>query len=386
MVPGARPSSILVSAGEPSGDRYAAGLVLALKKRWPEASFFGCAGPELRRAGVDSVVDAASLAVVGLAEVVTHIPRIWREFRKLERAAAQRRPDLAILTDSPDFHLRLAARLRAHNIPILYLVAPQVWAWRKGRIRTIRRNVNRLACIFPFEEEFFRNQGVPADYIGHPLAWLLRAGGGQEGFLSRHGLSSNKPVVALLPGSRPGEVGRHLPVLGEAVRQMASKLDATFIMGLPPGLVERMGEAAFSARLGPAPIQVMEGETWDLLSASTLALAASGTVTVECAMLGVPMVTFYRVSPATWILGRPLVKVPFYTMVNLVAGRKIVPELVQKDCTGQRLSEEGLRLLTNSGEIERMKQGLAEVRRRLHPDADPFERAASIAQEILTRN
>lgn len=375
--------AILVSAGEASGDLYAAGLVRALRRRWPEATFFGCAGPELARAGVEPVIDASSLAVVGLVEVVRHIPRIAGKFLKLKRAAERRKPDLAILTDSPDFHLRLAPRLRAMGVPVLYLVAPQVWAWRKGRIRAIRRNVNRLACIFPFEEQFFRNHGVPADYIGHPLSWLIQAKASREAFCEKHGIPMTKPIVALLPGSRAGEVMRHLPVLGEAVRRLARERDAAFVIGLPQGLLGRIGERQFRSLLGPLPVKIVEGETWDLEACSELALAASGTVTVEAALFGVPMVTFYRVSEATWVLGRPLVDVPFFTMVNLVAGRKVVPELIQKECTGERIAAEALRLWNDAVALEKMKEGLAEVRRALHGEVDPFERAAAIAEEIL---
>ncbi len=375
--------TILVSAGEASGDMYAAGLVRALRKRWAEATFFGCAGPELIKAGVEPVVDASSLAVVGIVEVVRHIPRIAGEYLKLKRAAEQRKPDLAILTDSPDFHLRLAGRLRKIGAPVLYLVAPQVWAWRKGRIQTIRRNVNRLACIFPFEEQFFRNQGVPADYIGHPLSWLLRSGTSREAFCEKHGIPTGDPIVAVLPGSRAGEVMRHLPVVADAVRRLAREWKATFVVGLPHGLVGRIGKQDFFARAGRAPVKIVEGETWDLEACADLALAASGTVTVEAALLGVPMVTFYRVSEATWILGRRLVDVPFFTMVNLIAGRRVVPELIQKDCTGERIAAEALRLWDDPAAMGKMKEGLAEVRRALHGETDPFERAAAIAEEML---
>jgi len=386
MALGSRPLQILVSAGEASGDLYAAGVVRALQRRLPGASFFGCAGEAMRRAGVEPVVEAASLSVVGIVEVLHHIPRIYREFRRLRREAALRRPDLAILTDSPDFHLRLAAALRKLEIPVLYLVAPQVWAWRKHRIRTIRRNVNRLACIFPFEEEFFRNHGVPADYIGHPLSWLVRAAQPREEFFGKHRIATSQPLIALLPGSRPGEVARHLPVLHEAVRKISAVKDTSFALGVPEGFLRRTGAKFFSRKMGELPVRIIEGETWDLEAHADLALAASGTVTVETALAGTPMVTFYRVAAATWWLGRPFVKVPYYTMVNLVAGRKVVPELIQHDCTGSRLAAEALRLLENPEAVAEMRRGLNEVRQKLHGDAEPFERAAEMAEDILRRN
>lgn len=386
MALGSRPLQILVSAGEASGDLYAAGVVLALRRRFPEASFFGCAGEAMRRAGVDPVVEAASLSVVGIVEVLHHIPRIYREFQKLRREAVLRRPDLAILTDSPDFHLRLAVALRRLEIPVLYLVAPQVWAWRKHRIRTIRRNVNRLACIFPFEEEFFRNHGVPADYIGHPLSWLVQTAQPREVFFEKHGIAKSGLLIALLPGSRRGEVARHLPVLCEAVRKISAVKNASFALGVPEGFLRRAGAEFFSLKMGGLPVRIIEGETWDLEAHADLALAASGTVTVETALLGTPMVTFYRVVPATWWLGRPFVKVPYYTMVNLVAGRKVVPELIQHQCTGSRLAAEALRLLDDQEAAAEMRRGLNEVRQKLHGDVNPFERAAEMAEDILRRN
>jgi lipid-A-disaccharide synthase len=192
-----------------------------------------------------------------------------------------------------------------------------------------------------------------------------------------------KPIVALLPGSRAGEVMRHLPVLGDAVRRLAREREAAFVVGLPQGLLGRVGEREILSRLGPLPVRIVEGETWDLEACAELALAASGTVTVEAALFGVPMVTFYRVSEATWLLGRPLVETPFFTMVNLVAGRKVVPELIQRECTGERIAAEALRLWHDPAAMAKMKEGLAEVRRALHGEADPFERAAAIAEEIL---
>ena len=374
------PLKILVSAGEASGDLYAASLVEALRRREPDAEFFGCAGPRMRAACVQPVVDMASLAVVGLVEVVSHIPRIYREFRKLCRAAAARRPDLAILTDSPDFHLRLAPRLKRLGIPVVCLVAPQAWAWRRGRVHTLRRNVERLLCIFPFEEEFFRAEGVPAVYIGHPLARLVRPSLGREEFRSKHGVPPDRPLVVLLPGSRPGEVARHLPDLAGAVGRILARRDAAFVLATPAG---------FSVPAGRLPagsqVQVVEGETWDAIAAADVALAASGTVTVETALLGTPMVTFYRVSQATWWLGRPLVRVPFYSMVNLVAGRRIVPELIQREMTPERLAAETLELLDNPAARERMREDLAEVARRLGSFHDPIERAADEVEGVWKR-
>lgn len=369
---------ILISAGEASGDFYAALLVEELRRVWPEAEFFGCTGPRLRAAGVRTVVDAASLAVVGLLEVVAHIPRIHREYKKVLESARRERPDFAILTDSPDFHLRIARRLEAAGIPVIYLVAPQVWAWRKGRLKQMRRSIRRLLCIFPFEEEFFTREGVPARYIGHPLAGLIRPTLGRDEFFRKHELVPNRPLIVVLPGSRRGEAARHLPALLQAVERLAREDGLNFV--LPASATT--GPEFFRERMGNAPIRVLEGESWDALAHADLALAASGTVTVEAALLGTPMVTFYKVTAPSWIAGKLLVRVPFYSMVNLIAGRAVVPELMQREMTGERLATEALRLLRDEPTRAAMREGLAEVRHKLSTAESAPRRAAALIQEI----
>ncbi len=373
------PRDILISAGEASGDRYAAMLVEELRRLWPDVRFFGCAGPRLRRAGVEAVIDAESLAVVGLVEVVGHLPRIWREYRKVIAAARERQPQLAILTDSPDFHLRLARRLKRQGVPVVYLVAPQVWAWRKGRLSGMRRTIGRLLCIFPFEEAFFRAHGLPASYIGHPLAGLVRPALNKADFFRKHRLAPNRPLITVLPGSRKGEAARHLPALLEAVERIYRQQATHFL--LPAS--ETTGAAFFTERIGRAPIQVIEGETWDAIAHADLALAASGTVTVEAALVGTPMVTFYKVNALSWLLGRLLVRVPFYSMVNLVAERPVVPELMQTAMTGERLASEALHLLQDSGAREQMRRDLTEVARRLSSEGRPMEKAAALVEQLV---
>jgi lipid-A-disaccharide synthase len=375
------PRKILVSAGEASGDLYASLVIAELRRAPGGLDCFGCTGPRLRAEGVRTVVDAADLAVVGLLEVVGHLPRIWREYRKLIAAARAEKPELAILTDSPDFHLRVARRLAAQGIPVVYLVAPQAWAWRKGRVKTLRRTVTRLLCIFPFEEEFFRAVGVNTTYIGHPLAGLVKPALSREEFFRKHGFDPARPLISVLPGSRRGEAARHLPALVEAVRILNREQALSFV--LPASATT--GAGFFESRIGDAPLRVIEGESWDAMAHSSLALAASGTVTVEAALLGVPMVTFYKVTTPSWLLGKLMVKVPYYTMVNLIAGRRVVPELMQGEMTGSRIAGEALRLLRDTDGRERMLAGLAEVRRRLTEagSGEAPRRAAVIIQDIL---
>ncbi len=370
---------ILVSAGEASGDLYAARLVDALRARLPGAGFFGCAGPRMRAAGVRAVVESESLAVVGLVEVLEHIPRIYGEYRKLIAAAERERPRLAILTDSPDFHLRVARHLKRLGIPVVYLIAPQVWAWRKGRLPKMRRLIDRLLCIFPFEEDFFIRNGIPAAYIGHPLSRAIRASQNKQDFARRYDIPADRPLIALLPGSRAGEAARHMPALLDAVEAISRVRPAAFALGAPsPGFLKSAGLKLFRERIFRSPIKVIEGDTWDLLAHADLALAASGTVTIEAALLGTPMVTFYRVTGLSWLMGRFLVQVPFYSMVNLVAGRAVVPELMQNEMNGERLAAEALALLNDAGKRDQMRRALREVGAALSGVEDPIDRAASI--------
>ena len=372
------PSRVLISAGEASGDLYAGALVDALKKQAPDIEFFGCAGPNMRRAGVRQVVDSASLSVVGLVEVVTHLPRIHGEYRKLVDAARAERPDAAILTDSPDFHLRLAKQLKRLGIPVVYLVAPQVWAWRKGRLPLMRRLIDKLLCIFPFEEAFFAKHGIDAQYIGHPLTRLLRPPTARIEMRRELGVRPDETLIALLPGSRKGEIARHLPFLKDAAQRIAGVRHPAprFVLALPPGI-------NIKERFSGSSIQIMEGRTWGVLACADLALAASGTVTIEAALLGTPMVTFYRVNRLSWLMGKLLVRVPFYSMVNLIAGRRIVPELIQGEMTGERLAGEALRLLDDPEAIETMRRDLRTVAANLSGKDDPMEVAASVVRKFL---
>jgi lipid-A-disaccharide synthase len=392
----------MISAGEASGDLYAATLVGHLKQLIPQARFFGCAGPRMQAVGVEPVVDAAKLSVVGLVEVVRHIPEIYGEYRKLIREARRRRPALAIVTDSPDFHLRVAAQLKRRGIPVVYLVAPQVWAWRKGRLNAMRRNIDELLCIFPFEEQFFRNHNVPVHYIGHPLKRLVKPANTREEFFARHSLPRDRPLVTILPGSRRGEIGRHLPVLARTLLLIQSRAPSSYVLGAPPEAVSRFGEPFFTQPFRAASIQqnreilsgpgaetvplVVEGETWDAIAHADLVLAASGTVTMEAALLGTPMVTFYRVTGVSWWMGRFLVDVPFFTMVNLIAQERVVPELIQNEMTAENLAREAVRLLENPAEARRMRERLGKVSASLDTGEDALVRAAGLIARRLAAN
>jgi lipid-A-disaccharide synthase len=371
---------IFISAGEASGDLYASMVVEAI----PKAEFFGCAGPRMQAAGVRAVVDSRSIAVVGLVEVIAHVPRIYGEFRKLKKAIVSERPDVAVLTDAPDFNLRLAKFLRRQRVPVVYLIAPQAWAWRRGRVKILRATVDRLLCIFPFEEEFFTRYGVPTTYIGHPLARIVKPSLTREEFCAKYGILDGKKIIVLLPGSRRGEIERHLDDLVDAAKRLEGR-DLVFLLALPGGFGN-----TFSERICVASIQLIEDATWDALAHAELALAASGTVTIEAALLGCPLVTFYKVNALSWILGRWLVRVPFLSMVNLVAGRKIAPELIQGEMTGERIAAEAIRLLEDKTAMDAMRAGLKEVAAKLASSGDPIKMAArwveKVGNEKVSRN
>ena len=369
---------MLISAGEASGDRYAAWLLEELRRRWPETDFFGCAGAQLRAAGLRPVIQAEDLAVVGIAEVIGHLPRIWQRFQELLAAARNAKPDLAILTDAPDFHFRVAKKLKKMGVPVVYLVAPQLWAWREERVKTLRRVVDRLLCIFPFEEKFFRERRVPVTYIGHPLSGRVHPALSREEFFRKHNLPLNRQLVTVLPGSRPSEVLRHIPALKSAAEILTKDRELSFVLPASP----HCGTAMFETPLSGSPIRALEGEAWDAMAHCDLALAASGTVTVEAALLEAPMVTFYKVTALTWMVGKPLVKVPFYSMVNLIAGRRIVAELIQDDMTGEKIASEAAPLLGDGPRRAKMKEELAEVAARLAGTGDAIQMAADEVEKV----
>ena len=373
---------ILISAGETSGDRYASELVPALRELVPHASFFGCAGPRMRDRGVEAVVDTEELAVVGLFEVARHVPRIFGLYRRLLAKCRRHPPDLAILTDAPDFHLRLAKHLRRAGVPVVYYVAPQVWAWRRWRVRRIRQLVDQLLVIFPFEEEFFRERGVEAAFVGHPLSDLARVSTSRENFHARHELDASEPLVALLPGSRKNESLRHLPALSDACDRLAEAGIRQFV--LPASATT--GKAFFESNWTGRPIRIVEGQAQDCVGHADVALVASGSATVETAILGTPMVTFYKLAWPSYYLAKLLVDVPFYSMVNLLAGKAVVTECIQRECTGRKLASEAIRLVKTESERCRMIRELATVRKALRTEVPAAARAAvAIAERFHLR-
>ena len=377
------PPQILISAGEASSDMYAARLAIALRER-TGAKFFGMGGPRMAEAGVELLADYHEVAVVGIAEVLHKIPSVVRVQNRLAREAVRRKASLAILVDSPGTHLGVARRLKNHGIPVGYFIGPQVWAWRSGRVRIVKRRVKHMVVIFPFEEKIYRDAGVPVDFVGHPLADVVKPSMTREEFAARHGLSADRPIVALLPGSRASEVARNFPAILEACEQLTLEMSGgsapQFVHAAAPGL----GQAASAGERARAHLDLkrIEGQTYDVLAAADCAIVASGTATIEAALLGTPMVVVYRVAPATAFILRRLVHTPFFSMVNLVAGRSVVPELMQDDFTPAAVAAEVRRLLESSAAREEMKSGLAAVRASLGTGG-AIERAADVFARLL---
>ena len=358
---------------------YASRLAVALRER-TGAQFFGMGGPRMREAGVEILADYHEVAVVGIAEVLHKIPSVVRVQNLLAREAARRKAALAILVDSPGTHLGVARRLKNLGIPVGYFIGPQIWAWRPGRVRIVRRRVKRMVVIFPFEEKIYRHAGVPVDFVGHPLVDTVKPAMSRDEFIARYNLDPSRPIVALLPGSRSSEVGRNFPAILEAcallAKQMPPQSAPQFVHAAAPGIG--------SSAAANVDVTRVEGATYDALAAADCAIVASGTATVEAALLGAPMVVVYRVAPLTAAILRHMVRTDLFAMVNLIAGRRIVTELMQDDFTPAAVAAEVRRLLENPAARQEMKAALAEVRASLG-GGGAIERAAGVFAAMLPK-
>lgn len=371
---------VMISCGEPSGDLYAGALAAALRARVPSVEIMGFGGQSLQAAGATLTGTFSGLTVNGLAEIVGVVPRLWRMYRRLVNDAQVRRPDVFVAVDFSGFNFRLMAALRGLRIPIVYYVSPQVWAWRRRRVQTMKRFVDKVLVIFPFEAALYEQAGVPVEFVGHPLVDLAHADQPRASFLSGLNLRPDAPTVALLPGSRPNELRRIAPNLAAAVPHIRSRLpDVQFVVARAPQLPDDLF-AAFGAE-----IPVVEGRTDDVLAASDVVVTASGTATVQAALHQKPMVVVYALSPLTYLLGKPFVTVDMYAMVNLVAERRIVPELIQADFTPERVAAETLALLTDKGRYTQTRDALRVVCERLGGSGASGRAAAAILEVAARR-
>ena len=359
-------TQVMISCGEASGDLYAAALASEISRADPGGRVFGLGGDRLAAAGAELVGHYGGLSVTGLVEALAVVPRALAMLRRLVAAARSRRPDVLVVIDFPDFNFRLASAVRRLGIPVVYYVGPQVWAWRSGRVRAMRRFVHRMLVIFPFEEAVYREAGIPVEFVGHPLVDLTETGASRAAVLGAVGLAPAAPTVALLPGSRPNEVQQLLPVLvTAAARIAAAQPDAQFVVARAPHLDDELF-APLRRWDGPGhPPAVVESRTDAVLSSSDVVVTASGTATVQAALHERPMVIVYKVSPLTYRIGRRFLRVDTFGMVNLVAGESIVPELIQERCTPEAIADEVLGYLTDADHVLCTRASLRAVRAQL---------------------
>ena len=365
--------TIFISAGEASGEHYGALLIDALKVRLTAAGktgrFFGMGGERMVEAGLERMVRSEDMAVMGITEVLLHLPRIYREFRKLKQSIRERRPDVAVLIDFPDIHFKLAEELHRLGVPVIFFVSPQLWAWKKKRIKLVQKYVSRMLVIFPFEEAFYREQGVKAEFVGHPLTELPLPEISREAFAAANGLEASDTWIGLLPGSRPKEIRDNLPEMLRSARDLAGNkpadgCDYAFLVPLAPTLnaaqrdeVRRLVEV----QVPGLDVRLVEDARAALFHARG-SVVASGTATVEAALIGNPFVVVYRVSPVTYAIAKRVVKVPHVAMANLIADKRVVPELIQSDFTATNIVHQLGRLLPDGAPRESMMKELKAIR------------------------
>jgi lipid-A-disaccharide synthase len=333
----------LIIAGENSGEKYGARIVHEFRKLHPSAAFFGIGGGEMEKEGVDLLFSIKDLALVGAFEVIAHLPRLRRIFSHLKVEIARREPVASVLIDSPDFNLRLAKILKKKSIPVLYYISPTVWAWRKGRLKTIKNTVDKMMLIFPFEEKMYREYQIPAVYVGHPLIEILKLALTKKEFLKKHNLDPSKKIITFLPGSRRSELMFHMPVIVKAMKGIQEEFDTQFLLLKAENIDDQMISGFISSSMDK--IKILAENKYEAMASSDVVLAACGTANLEAALLEVPLISFYRMQPLTYLLGRPFVHIRNYSVVNILAGRRIIPELIQRAFTPQNIQRETKRIL-----------------------------------------
>jgi lipid-A-disaccharide synthase len=376
-----KPKKILMVAGEVSGDLHGAHLARAVHRIDPGVEFLGVGGEGLEREGMRRLYPARALSVVGITEVLPKIRSILKAFKILKQALDREKPDLVVLIDFPDFNLRLARVAHRRKIPVLYYISPQVWAWRPGRVKQISQWVKKMIVFFPFEVPIYRQAGVDVEWVGHPLVDIASPSLSREEAFRRFHLDPDRRTIGLLPGSRASEITRLLPtLLGSAERLQKEVQNLQFLIPLASSIPKAMVRP-FLEKVS-LPVSLIEGQTYDVMNVSDLLITASGTATLEAAVVGTPMVIVYKVSALSYWVGRCLIRVDHIGLVNLVAGRRVMPELIQRDANPERIKEEALRILKDPTRSREMREAMAEVRQLLgQPGA--AERAARIVYSLV---
>ena len=374
------PSELLIVAGESSGDTYGAALISEIKRADPDCRIYGIGGEKMHRTGMEIVHDITEMAVVGFVEVIRNFSKFRNIFVEMVKLARDRRPDAVILIDYPGFNLRYAKKLKQLGLKVIYYISPQVWAWHKSRVRQIRRNVDKMIVIFPFEEAFYRRHSVEATFVGHPMIDWLKPTMPREQLCQTLGVDPDAKIVGLLPGSRENEMKRLLPVMLDAAKLIAEKIDeVTFL--LPPASESLKAAAArlIKERPDKVDIRIWQGNVYDVMNYADAAMVCSGTATLETGCFGTPMVVLYKINPLTYFIAKRLVTVPNIGMINLMAETEIVKELVQTDATPENIANEIIKLLTDQVYHDQLSQKLLDVKERLgSPGA-----SGRVAGEIL---
>jgi lipid-A-disaccharide synthase len=373
--------TIMIVAGEASGDMHGANLVREMLRIDPALNFYGIGGKKLREEGVKLLANASDMAVVGLTEVISKLGSILKIMGMMKRSLDERRPDLVILIDYPDFNLPLANAAKKRGIKIFYYISPQVWAWRKGRIGQIKKTVDKMAVILPFEVDTYGQEGFTVNYVGHPLLDMVKLNYSKQESRKKFGLAENKITIGILPGSRLSEVGKLMPELLRASEILAQKMpEVQFVLPLADTLEEKIITKIISGF--NVKVKIISGNTYDVISCADLALVASGTATLETALLGIPMVIVYKISLLSYLIGRLIVDVKNIGLVNIIAGKTIVPELIQGDACGKRIAVEALAILTNEEKKQEMIKELMAIRAKLGEPGAAI-RAAQIACDMI---
>jgi lipid-A-disaccharide synthase len=353
---------VMMIAGEASGDLHGGGVVRELKRRVPSVDIYGVGGDKMQQEGMELSHHIAGLSFMGLVEVVRHLAKIRRVQRALEVLLQNRRPDVVVLIDYPGFNLRFARTVKRYGIPVLYYISPQVWAWNSGRVRKMKRLVDTMKVVFPFEVEIYKREGIDVEFVGHPVAEQIGSSISREDFFSTAGLSKEKKVLAIFPGSRVQEVERILPITLEAARRLQEAHGVQVAVSVAPNLDRLVVERKIPDNGG---VVLVENATYDLMKHADLALVASGTATLEAGWFATPMIVVYRASPVTFWIGRMLVDIPHIGLVNIVAGKQIVPELIQHHLTAENVVRAAARILLDAEYERKMRSELRVIRQRL---------------------
>ena len=373
----AQPAKIFIIAGESSGDLHGANLVREIKKLLPDSAIHGIGGDRMKDQGVKLLFHCKDLAVVGLVEILASLRPIIRAVRETKKWLMRERPDLLILIDYPEFNLMMAKSAKRAGIPVFYYISPQIWAWREGRIKKIRSRVDKMAVILPFEKEFYKRHGMDVEFVGHPLLDIVKATYKREDFLKKLGLDPNRPAIGILPGSRHGEISRLMPIMAETAHKIRSKRpDAQFLIPLAPDIEQHNLDLPKEL-----DIKITKGCNYDTIAACNVILAASGTVTLEAGLLGIPSVVTYKISPLTQRLARLLIKVKYVSLVNIIANKEVFPEFIQDKARPESMAQAVLDLLRPQ-RAQQIRYELDKVRKRLG-ESGVASRAAKAAVTLI---